>query len=415
LGSNQRLELLAPAGNMEKLKVALAFGADAVYFAGRKYGLRSAANNFDESELVEAIKYCHELNRKAYVTVNIIPHNEHLEGLDEYVKFLGTTDVDGLIVSDPGVISIIKKEAPHIPIHLSTQANATNWMTVRFWKELGVKRIVLARELSLEEISEISKKVDIELETFVHGAMCISYSGRCLLSAFMTNRHANFGDCSHPCRWKYALVEEMRPGEYFPVFEDDYGTYILNSKDLCMIENIPDLVRSGVGFFKIEGRMKSVYYVASVTHAYRKAIDKYIEDPENYSVPQDILDEVYKVSHRPFTTGFYYKTPEVSRQNYEFSSYIRNYSFVGVVEKYCEDEGVAVVGVRNRLKKGDEVEFLRPGSGVFRQVIDTMIGEDGNELTEAHANYTVRIKTVEPVTQYTMMRLDKEGEEPDLV
>lgn len=415
MGSNQRLELLAPAGNMEKLKVALAFGADAVYFAGRKYGLRSAANNFDESELVEAIKYCHELNRKAYVTVNIIPHNEHLEGLDEYVKFLGTTDVDGLIVSDPGVISIIKKEAPHIPIHLSTQANATNWMTVRFWKELGVKRIVLARELSLEEISEISKKVDIELETFVHGAMCISYSGRCLLSAFMTNRHANFGDCSHPCRWKYALVEEMRPGEYFPVFEDDYGTYILNSKDLCMIENIPDLVRSGVGFFKIEGRMKSVYYVASVTHAYRKAIDKYIEDPENYSVPQDILDEVYKVSHRPFTTGFYYKTPEVSRQNYEFSSYIRNYSFVGVVEKYCEDEGVAVVGVRNRLKKGDEVEFLRPGSGVFRQVIDTMIGEDGNELTEAHANYTVRIKTVEPVTQYTMMRLDKEGEEPDLV
>lgn len=405
--SDQKLELLAPAGNMEKLKVALAFGADAVYFAGEKYGLRSAAKNFSDSEILEAIDYCHGLNRKAYMTVNIMPHNEHLDGLREHIRFLGTTDVDGLIISDPGVMGMVKSEAPRLPIHLSTQANTTNWMTVKFWKELGVERIVLARELSLEEIKEISEEVDIELEAFVHGAMCVSYSGRCLLSAFMTNRHANLGDCSHPCRWKYSLMEEKRPGEYFPILEDEYGTYILNSKDMCMIEHIPDLVQAGVRFFKIEGRMKSAHYAAAVTYAYRAAIDRYLEDPESYSVPQSVLEEVKKVSHRPFTTGFYYGEPDVAKQNYESSSYIRDYDFVGMVEKYCEDEGVAVVGVRNRVRKGDEVEFLRPGLGAFRQVIESMIDNEGNELLEAHANYTVRIRTCEPITQYTIMRIEK--------
>lgn len=269
-------ELLAPAGDIEKLKMAIIYGADAVYLGGEEFGLRKSSKNFTLDEIEEGVKFAHERNRKVYVTLNIIPHNEDLIGLEDYVKNLYDVNVDGVIVSDPGVFSIVRKTTPNLPIHLSTQASVTNFETIMFWYNLGVKRIVVARELSLKEIEEIIQKgpKDLEIETFIHGAMCISYSGRCLLSNYMADRDANRGACAHPCRWKYYLMEEKRPGEYYPIVENDKGTFIFNSKDLCMIKHIPDLIESGISSFKIEGRVKSQYYVATVVRAYRMAIDE---------------------------------------------------------------------------------------------------------------------------------------------
>ena len=305
----EKIELLAPAGDLEKLKMAIMYGADAVYLGGEAFGLRTASKNFTMEEIKEGVEFAHSRNKKIYVTMNIIPHNEDLQGLEDYVLELYNNNIDGVIVSDPGIFSIIRKTTPELPIHLSTQASVTNYETIMFWYELGIRRIVLARELSLKEIEEIIERVpkDLEIEVFIHGAMCISYSGRCLLSNYMTGRDANMGDCAQACRWKYRLVEEKRPGEYFPVFEDEKGTFIMNSKDLCMLEHIDKLINAGIKSFKIEGRVKSSYYVATVIRSYRMAIDEYYRDPENYKFNESLLDEIKKVSHRDFTTGFYFR------------------------------------------------------------------------------------------------------------
>ena len=330
----KKIELLSPAGNLEKLKTAIIYGADAVYIGGEAFSLRAAADNFDADTMTEGLKFAHDRGRKVYVAVNIFPHNADLKSLPAYIKNLYELGVDAVLVSDPGVFSIVREAAPDLEIHISTQANNVNYKSAEFWHKLGAKRIVLARELSLREIKEIRDNVpdDLELEAFVHGSMCISYSGRCLLSNYMTYRDSNRGLCAHPCRYKYSLVEEKRPNQYFPVFEDEHGTYILNSHDLCMIEHIPEVVESGITSLKIEGRMKSAYYTAVVTKAYREAIDSYLNDKENYRVNPKWLEEVSKASHRDFSTGFYFGKPE--KQIYSNSSYIRTYDIVGIVKDY---------------------------------------------------------------------------------
>ena len=300
-------ELLAPAGNFEKLKYAIHYGADAVYCAGKQFGLRAKADNFDLDTLKEAVEYVHEKRKKIYITLNIIPQNKDFEGLSDYIKYLGELFIDGVIVADPGIFSLVRELTPDLKISMSTQANNTNWRSVKFWYELGAKRVVLARELGLEEIREIRRQVpeSMEIETFVHGAMCISYSGRCLLSHYMTGRNSNQGDCAHPCRWKYYLVEETRPDEAFSIEEDESGSFIFNSKDLCLINEIPLLMEAGVDSFKIEGRMKSLYYVATVVSAYRRAIDEAFENPELKIINPGLYEELIKVSHRHYTTGFF--------------------------------------------------------------------------------------------------------------
>lgn len=402
-----KLELLAPAGDLEKLKMAINYGADAVYLGGERFGLRKASKNFSIDELKEGIQYAHERNRKVYVTMNIIPHNEDLKGLEEYVKELYDIGIDAAIVSDPGVMTIIRKTVPDLPIHLSTQASVTNYETVMFWYNQGIRRIVLARELSLEEIKEITDKApkDLEIETFVHGAMCISYSGRCLLSNYMAGRDANRGDCAQACRWKYYLMEEKRPGEYFPIFEDEKGTYIFNSKDLCMIEYIPEMVKAGIRSFKIEGRVKSSYYVATVLRSYRMAIDEYLKDPENYRFKPEWLDEIKKASHRDFTTGFYFRKPTKDDQVYTSSTYIRGYDFVGLVLDYNPNTKFATVEQRNRMYLGDEVEVFGPGKDFFTQKINIMLDEEGNEIDVApHPQQIVRIKMERDVEPWDIIR-----------
>lgn len=400
------IELLAPAGSLEKLKMAILYGADAVYLGGEEFGLRSNAENFSIDEMKEGISFAHSRGKRVYVTMNIIPHNKDMENMPEYIRQLCNLGVDAVILSDPGVYSIVREEAPWMDIHLSTQANNTNWRSAKFWYEQGVKRIVLARELSLGEIGEIRSNVpdDMELEVFVHGAMCISYSGRCLLSSYMTGRDSNHGDCSHPCRWKYHLVEEKRPGEYMPVYENDRGTFIYNSKDLCMVANIPELISSGVSSLKIEGRMKSAYYVATVVKAYREAIDAYIKNPEG-SFDPIWLEEVSKASHREFTTGFYFGNPKNEGQIYETSSYIRDYDFVGLVTSYDKNTKVATIEQRNRMFKGEEIEVVRPKGPYFVQKIGSMRNADGEEIDVApHPQMTVYMPMEHDVEEFTMIR-----------
>jgi len=402
-----KLELLAPAGDLEKLKMAINYGADAVYLGGEKFGLRKASKNFSIDELKEGIQYAHDRNKKVYITMNIIPHNEDLVGLEDYIRELYDIGADAVIVSDPGMMTIIKNSVPNMPIHLSTQASVTNYETVMFWYNLGIKRIVLARELSLEEIKEIADRTpeDLEIETFVHGAMCISYSGRCLLSNYMASRDANRGDCAQACRWKYNLVEEKRPGEYFPVFEDERGTYIFNSKDLCMIEHIPEMVESGIKSFKIEGRVKSSYYVATVLRSYRMAIDEYLKDPKNYKFKKEWLDEIKKASYRDFTTGFYFNKPTKDDQVYTSSTYIRGYDFVGLVLDYDRNTKLATVEQRNRMYLGDEVEIFGPGKDFFTQKIELMLDEEGNEIEVApHPQQIVKIKMERDVEPWYIIR-----------
>jgi putative protease len=346
-------EILAPAGNLEKLKTAVNFGADAVYLGGSKLNLRAFADNFSDEELKEGIQYAHERNRKVYVTLNVFPHNEDLEGLEEYLKQLYSINVDAIIVSDPGIIMTAREVVPDLELHLSTQANNVNYKSAIFWYKQGVKRVVLARELSLKEIKNLREKVPeaCEIEAFVHGSMCMAYSGRCLLSNYLTGRDSNRGQCAQPCRYKYYLTEEKRPGEYYPVNEDEKGTYIMNSKDLCMIEYIPELVEAGITSFKIEGRMKSSYYVASVVKAYREAVDKYFEDPENYKFNKKWMEYLEKPSHRRYYTGFYFG--EENKQYYESSAYIRDYDVVGIVIAYDKEEKRAVIEQRNKAFEGD--------------------------------------------------------------
>lgn len=353
-------EILAPAGNLEKLKTAINFGADAVYLGGSKLNLRAFADNFTTEELIEGINYAHSRNKKVYVTLNVFPHNEDLDGLEEYLKELYSINVDAVIVSDPGIIMTAREVVPNLELHLSTQSNNVNYKSAIFWHKQGVKRIVLARELSLTEIKDIKDKVPetCEIEAFVHGSMCMAYSGRCLLSNYLTGRDSNRGQCAQPCRYKYYLTEEKRPGEYYPVNEDEKGTYIMNSKDLCMIEYIPELVNAGITSFKIEGRMKSSYYVASVVKAYREAVDEYFKAPSEYTFNKKWIEYLEKPSHRRYYTGFYFG--EENKQYYESSSYIRNFDIVGVVVGYEKETNKATIEQRNKVFEGDKVELLRP-------------------------------------------------------
>lgn len=398
-------ELLAPAGNLEKLKMALIYGADAVYMGGKAFGLRAFGDNFDDNELKQGIDFAHSLGKKAYITVNIFPHNEDLLDLPEYIKHLETIGADAIIVSDLGVFRIVRQVAPSLPIHISTQANSTNWSTVQFWQDLKATRVVLARELSLADIQLIRQKVDIELEAFVHGAMCMSYSGRCLISNYLTGRDANRGECAQPCRWKYHVMEESRPGVYLPVLEDERGTYIFNSKDLCLISHISELMDSGLHSFKIEGRMKSIHYVATVVKVYREAIDSYASSSGPFTVKQEWLEELQKVSHREYTTGFYFNKTTQQDQIYTSSSYIQTHDFIGLVKEYDPATGMAVVEQRNNMKVGETIEVMQPGAANFVQTIGKMFDAEGNSITVApHPQQIVTMLVSQPVVPYAMLR-----------
>ena len=355
-------ELLIPAGSLEVLKVAVLYGADAVYLGGEAFGLRAKAKNFTLEEIREGIDFAHSHGVKVYITANILAHNGDLPGVEAYFSELRELKPDALIISDPGVFAIARRVCPEIDIHISTQANNTNYGTYRFWWELGARRVVSARELSLAEIREIRDRIpeEMEIESFIHGAMCISYSGRCLLSNFLTGRDANQGACTHPCRWKYSLVEETRPGEYFPVMENDRGTFIFNSKDLCMIEHIPEMVEAGIDSFKIEGRMKTALYVATVTRAYRLAIDAFRRDPEEYRANLAwYREEIGKCTNREFTTGFYFGKPGPDSQIYENSTYITNSVYLGRVDA-VDGEGRCRLEQKNKFSEGEELELMKP-------------------------------------------------------
>ena len=390
-------ELLAPAGSLEKLITAIDYGADAVYVGGSKLNLRAFADNFDNEELKLGVKYAHDRGKKIYVTMNVFPHNQDLDGLEEYLVELEGLNIDALIVSDAGIIMTAKEVVPKMELHLSTQANNVNYKSALFWYKQGVKRIVLARELTLEEINFIRANLpkECELEAFVHGAMCMSYSGRCLLSNYMTGRDANRGACAQPCRYKYNLVEEKRPGEYYPIIEDEKGTYIMNSKDLCMIEHIPELVKSGIMSFKIEGRMKSSYYVATAVKAYREALDAYLANPNEYVFQQKWMDYLLKASHRRYSTGFYFG--EKGKQIFESSSYIRDYDIVGIVKNYDSLSGIATIEQKNRVFEGDMVEILRAKGDSFKVLLEDMKDLSGKKIEVApHAEmkFTFKSKSI---------------------
>ena len=401
-------ELLIPAGSLENLKIAIDYGADAIYIGGQQFGLRAKAKNFSLDQMQEGIQYAHDHHVKVYVTANIIAHNSDILGVRAYFKELKMIKPDAIIVADPGILQIAKEELPDMEIHLSTQANNTNYASANFWYQQGVKRIVVARELSFAEIAEIRANTpqDLDLEAFVHGAMCISYSGRCLLSNYMTGKDANKGACTHPCRWTYHLVEETRPGEYMPVHENERGTYIYNSKDLCMLSHIEDLIKAGVHSFKIEGRMKTGLYVASVARTYRQAIDDYLKDPNVYreNIPK-YLEEIKKCSHRKFTTGFYFEKPGASEQIYNSNTYIRNYSFVGKVISYDHDKQVAVIEQRNKFVVGDELEVMRKNGENQSIKINTIMDEDGNQQESApHPKQILHIPTSVMLEQGEIIR-----------
>ncbi len=376
------IELLAPAGNLEKLKFAIDYGADAVYLGGKAYGLRAFAGNFSYEDMKAGIDYAHTRNANLYVTVNIFAHNEDLNGLSDYLKSLWEIGVDALIVSDPGILSICKEVIPDMELHLSTQANCTNWRSAKFWQNQGISRIILARELTLDEISGVTSKVpDMEFETFVHGAMCISYSGRCLLSNYLTGRDANRGECAHPCRWNYHLVEQQRPEQYLPITEDEKSTRIMSSKDLNMIRYIPDLIQAGLSKFKIEGRMKSIHYVATVVRAYRKAIDSYLKNPDNFVLEPELEYELDKAATRSFSTGFYFGGPDEQGQEYYESKTNSNYEFVGIVLN--NQNGYLTVQQRNRFQIGDRVEIVDPNTNSGEFVIKEIINSYGEQVDAA--------------------------------
>lgn len=407
-----KIELLAPAGNMEKLKMAIRYGADAVYLAGKGFGLRAYGGNFTAGEMKEAAAFVHERGRKFYVTVNIIPRNGDLEGLDTYLKFLQDIGADAALISDLGVFQLAREAAPRLPIHVSTQASAANWRTVKMWKDMGASRVVLAREVSIEEMAEIRKKVDVELEYFVHGAMCISWSGRCLLSNFFTDgkRQSNRGECIQACRFRYSLVEETRPGQYWPIEEDEHGTYILNSKDLCLIDQIPQLIQAGASSLKIEGRMKSVYYAAAVTAAYRKAIDAYYAEGDAFRVRKEWREELEKISHRPYTTGFALGNPDHSAQAYARSQPEQPYDFVGLVLGWDPDTKIARIQQRNHFKTTETLECLSPEGEVFPLTIGKMTNAEGMTVLSApHPLEIVTMRTETPLLPYTILRRRAHG------
>ncbi len=402
----KRAEVLAPAGNMEKMKMAFHYGADAVFLGGKMFNLRAGSTNFSDDELREAVAYAHEREKKIYVTLNIIAHNKELDLLPTYVKTLEEIGVDGVIVADLGVFQVVKENSD-LPISISTQASNTNWRSVKMWKDLGAKRVVLAREISLEELAEIRMKVpDIELEAFVHGAMCIAISGRCLLSNHMTGRDANRGDCAQACRWKYKLVEEKRPDEYYPIYEDEHGTHIFNSKDLCTIDMIDKLLDLGIDSLKIEGRMKGIYYVANTAKIYKEAVDLYYSD-EEYVYNPKWLEELQTISHRLYTDGFYHGRPDETAQNYnDRNSYSQTHKLVAKVIDVEEDGGV-VIEVRNKMVAGvDEIEVIRPKEEPLKIKIDKfIITKTGEEVDAVNPNTIAKIYLDEKVEVMDMFRM----------
>lgn len=406
-------ELLAPAGNLEKLKIAVHYGADAVYLSGKKYGLRNYAGNFTLSEMAEGISFAHTHKVKAYVTLNIIAQNDDFIGLDDYLSSLSELKVDGLIVSDPGIILRAQKVVPHLPIHLSTQLSTSNWCSAQFWQQQGVSRINLARELSSKETALIKQKVPIEIEIFIHGALCISHSGRCLLSSYLTQRDPNRGECAQPCRWKYTLMEEKRPGLYLPIAEDEEGSYVFNSKDLCLIECLPEIMATGIDALKIEGRMKGIHYVAGVTRIYRRALDCYEKDPENYQFQPGWLEELKKVSHRDYTTGFYLGSPSGESFNYSTSAYVRTHELVGVVKEITPSteensssgsERLVTLQVRNKLLQGDEVEFFDKDLNSYHIRLVKMMNEKMEVIQVAQPGQIIVIRTNLPVGINDLLR-----------
>lgn len=381
----KHLELLIPASSLEVLKTAVMFGADAVYIGGEAFGLRAKAKNFSMEEIREGIAFAHAHDVKVYITANILAHNGDLSGVRAYFEELKEIRPDALIISDPGVFMIAREVCPEIDIHISTQANNTNYGTYQFWHQLGARRVVTARELSMAELKEIREKApaDLEMETFIHGAMCISYSGRCLLSNYFTGRDANRGACTHPCRWKYAIVEETRPGEYMPVYENERGTYIFNSKDLCMIEHIPELIDSGIDSFKIEGRMKTALYVATVARTYRKAIDDYLESPELYRENMDwYLDQISNCTYRQFTTGFFFGKPDESAQIYDNNTYVKEYTYLGIIGE-CTADGLYRIEQRNKFSVGEQIEIMKPDGRNIPVVVRRIVDEEGQEMQSA--------------------------------
>ncbi len=404
----QKPELLAPAGDLEKLKIAVLYGADAVYIGGEAYGLRAKAKNFDMEKMKEGIDFAHAYGVKVYVTANIYAHNADFEGMADYFKQVEKIGADAVLISDLGVFSVAKEAAPNLEIHVSTQANNTNYKSAQMWHQLGAKRIVVARELSLKEIKQIRQNIpqDMEIEAFVHGAMCISYSGRCLLSNYLSGRDANKGACAHPCRWKYHLVEETRPGEYMPIEENERGTYIYNSKVLCMLEHIPDLVDAGVVSLKIEGRMKTPFYVGTVIKAYRMAIDDYFESDEKYykNIPL-YMQEVSKASHRDYTTAFYYEKPDGNQQVYTNNSYIREYDFIGMIKQNSDECNCAIVEQRNKFSVGEVIEVMPAKGNSFSMKVETMWNEQGEKILSApHPQQILKVQFDRPVKEFDMMR-----------
>ena len=409
-------ELLIPASSLEVLKTAVIFGADAVYIGGEAFGLRAKAKNFSSEEMAEGVAFAHAHGVKVYVTANILAHNYDLEGARKYfaeLRDMKLEQPDALIISDPGMFMIAKEVWPQVEVHISTQANNTNYETYLFWWKLGAKRVVSARELSLVEIKGIREKIpaEMEIESFVHGAMCISYSGRCLLSNYFTGRDANQGACTHPCRWKYAVVEEKRPGEYLPVYENERGTYIFNSKDLCMIEHIPELIDAGIDSFKIEGRMKTALYVATVARTYRKAIDDYQKDPELYKKNMPwYLDQISNCTYRQFTTGFFFGKPDHETQIYDNNTYIREYTYLGIVG--AVENGLARIEQRNKFSVGETIEIMKPdGSNVEAKVL-RILNEDGEEQESApHSKQVLHVELSETPAQYDLLRRQEEDKE----
>lgn len=402
----RRVELLVPASSLEVLKEAVIFGADAVYIGGDVYGLRAKAKNFSSDDMREGVEFAHERNVKVYVTANILAHNEDLPLAYEYFKELKDIGVDALIISDPGVFTIAKEVWPEVEIHISTQANNTNYGTYNFWHKLGAKRVVSARELSMDEIKELRNNIpdDLEIETFIHGAMCISYSGRCLLSNYFTGRDANQGECTHPCRWKYHIMEEQRPGEYLPVYENERGTYIFNSKDLCMIEHIPELIDAGIDSFKIEGRMKTALYVATVARTYRKAIDDYLDDPEIYKNNMSwYLDQISNCTYRQFTTGFFFGKPTHESQIYDNNTYIREYTYLGIVGD-CKD-GLYRIEQRNKFSIGETIEVMKPNGDNIEVEVKRIVNEKGVEVESApHPQEVLWIDLGMELDKYDILR-----------
>ena len=403
----QKIELLAPAGDLERLKTAFIYGADAVYIGGEIFGMRSAAKNFTIEEMAEGVEFAHARGKQVFVTLNIIPRNEEFEQLEMYLHELDRIGVDAVIVSDPGVFSVVKSTLPNMEIHISTQASTTNAEAATFWYNQGAKRVVMARELSFAEIKELreTSPEDMDIEAFIHGAMCKSYSGKWVISNYTTGTDANRGSCAQSCRWKYTLVEELENGEYEKVVDGVDAEFFFNTKDMCMIQYVPQIIESGINSFKIEGRMKTAYYVATTVRAYRMAIDEYVKDPENWKFNPMWLEELKKGSHRHYSTGFYLGKTTTKDQNYESASYVRNYDFVGVVRALEEESGLVVVEQRNRMFVGDKVEIIGPYKETMYATILEMYNENGEPIESApHAKQIVKMKLDVPVEEHYMLR-----------